>query len=92
MSKRCREQSPPGGSSAALRGSSILGVQAAADDCLAQQEASAQPKQLAAPAPGGLGDVARGGARVPPQRRVVLRLAREAESVLERGEHGLVRT
>ena len=38
-----------------------------------------------------LGDVARGGARVPPQRRVVLRLAREAESVLERGEHGLVR-
>ena len=92
MSKRCREQSPHGGSSAALRGSSILGVQAAAGDCLAQHEASAQPKQLAAPAPRGLGDVARGGARVPPQRRVVLRLAREAESVLERGEHGLVRT
>ena len=65
-------------------------MQAAVD--LAQYKAGAQPKQLAPPAPRSLGDVARGGARVPPQRRVVLRLAREAESVLERGEHGLVRT
>ena len=49
----------------------VLGVQAAAVD-LAQREAGAQPKQLAAPAPRGVRDVARGGARVPPEGRVVL--------------------
>ena len=63
-------------------------MQAAVD--LAQYEAGAQPKQLAAPAPRGLSDVARGGARVPPQRRVVLGPTREAECAPERGEHGLV--
>ena len=68
----------------------VLGVQAAAVD-LAQREAGAQPKQLAAPAPRGVRDVARGGARVPPERRVVLGLAREAERAPERGEHRLVR-
>ena len=68
----------------------ILGVQAAAVD-LAQREAGAQPKQLAAPAPRGVRDVARGGARVPPERHVVLGLAREAERALERGEHRLIR-
>ena len=68
----------------------VLGVQAAAVD-LAQREAGAQPQQLAAPAPRGVRDVARGGARVPPEGRVVLGLAREAERAPERGEHRLVR-
>ena len=67
----------------------ILGEQAAVD--LAQYEAGAQPEQLAAPAPGGLGDVARGGACVPPQRRVMLGLACETERAPERGKHGLMR-
>ena len=62
-------------------------MQAAVD--VTQREARAQTKQLAAPAPRSLSDVARGGTRVPPQRRVVLGLAREAERAAERGEHGL---